>query len=148
MNLIKAIYKSLAGGLVSGIVLGFFLKLIQFYTNLKVYTLLLNVDYVPILKNIQLTEMFEFGLHLIISIMLAFILNVYINRKGLKTTAIYRFVLKVSLIVGVLLYPTTMLSDRTPSIMDAYAFLLWMAGHGIYGVVLGGTLSYRKGERV
>jgi hypothetical protein len=134
--------------LVSGIALGLFLKWIQFHTNLKVYTLLLNVDYVPILKNIQLPEIIEFGLHLVISIMLALILNVYINRKSLKKEVIYRFVLSVSLIVGLLLYPTTLLSERTPSITDAYAFLVWMAGHWIYGMILGRILSYREGERV
>lgn len=128
--------------------LGLFLKLIQFFTNLKVYTLLLNVDYVPILKNIKLPEIIEFGLHLIISIVLAFVLNVYINRKSLKKEAIYRFVWKVSLIVGLLLYPTTLLSERTPAITNAYAFLIWMAGHWIYGMILGRLLSHKEGERV
>ncbi|CAM3801061.1 hypothetical protein [Mesobacillus thioparans] len=140
--------KSLVGGLVSGIALGLFLKWIQDFTNLKVYTLLLNVDYVPIIKNIQLPEIIEFGLHLVISIMLALILNVYINRKSLKKAAIYRLVLRVSLIVGLLLYPSTLLSERTPSITDAYAFLVWMAGHWIYGIILGRILSHKGGERV
>ncbi|MBT2703295.1 hypothetical protein J7E34_08345 [Chryseobacterium sp. ISL-80] len=134
--------------MVSGIALGLFLKLIQFLTNLKVYTLLLNVDYVPILKNIQLPEIIEFGLHLVISIMLAFILNLYIKRKRLRKEAIHRFVLRVSLIVGLLLYPTTLLSERTPSITDAYAFVMWMAGHWIYGIILARILSHKEGERV
>lgn len=145
---IKAIVKSLVGGLVSGIALGLFLKWIQFHTNLKVYTLLLNVDYVPILKNIQFPEIIEFGLHLVISIMLALIFNVYINRRSLKKEVIHRLVLRVSLIVGLLLYPTTLLSERTPSITDAYAFLVWMAGHWIYGIILGKILSYKEGARV
>lgn len=109
---------------------------------------MLNVDYVPFLKNIQLPEIIEFGLHMVISIMLAFILNVYINRKILRKEAIYRFVLRVSLIVGLLLYPTTLLSERTPSVTDANAFLVWMAGHFIYGIILGRILSYKEGERV
>jgi hypothetical protein len=109
---------------------------------------LLNVDYVPILKNIKLPEIIEFGLHLVISIVLAYIMNVYINRKSPKKEAIYRFVRRVSIIVGLLLYPTTLLSERTPSITDAYAFLMWMVGHLIYGIILGRMLSQKEGAGV
>lgn len=125
-----------------------FLKLVQSITSLKVYTLLLNVDYVPILKNIDLNETVEFGLHMVISIMLAFGVNFYITRKDFQKETIHRFVIRVSLIVGLLLFPTTLLSERTPPITSAYAFLFWMAGHWIYGFVLARVLSYKEGERV
>lgn len=132
----------------SGIVLGLFLKLIQFFTNLKVYTLLLNVDYVPILKYIPLPETVEFGLHLVISMVLAISVNFYITRKGLQEGASRQFIIRVSLLVGLFLYSTTLLSDRTPSLTNSYAFLTWMAGHWIYGLILGRILSYKEGERV
>lgn len=147
-NHIKATTKSLIGGLLSGIALGLFLKFIQSVTNLKVYTLLLNVDYIPFIKQIKLPEIVEFGLHMVISIILAVVLNMYINRKGIQNEAIHRFVLKVSLIVGLLLYPTTILSERTPSITNAYASLAWMAGHWIYGLVLGRILAIKEKVRV
>ena len=134
--------------MVSGIVLGLFLKIIQFFTNLNVYTLLLNVDYVPTLKNIKLPEIVEFSLHMVISIFLAVVLNMYIKSRELEKEAIHRFVVKVSLLVGLLLYPTTLLSERTPSITNAYAFLGWMAGHWIYGLVLGRILSIKERGRV
>ena len=144
---INAKIKPLVGGLISGIVLGLFLKLIQSITRLKVYTLLLNVDYIPILKDLKLSEVVEFGLHMVISIGLAIVLNFYIIKKGLGKVAIHRFVIRVSLIGGLLLYPTTFLSERTPPITSGYAFLFWMAGHWIYGFVLGRVLSYKEGER-
>ncbi|WP_286182645.1 hypothetical protein [Bacillus sp. ISL-55] len=125
-----------------------FLKLVQSLTNLKVYTLLLNVDYIPILKDLKLSEVVEFGLHMVISIGLAFVLDFYMIRKNFHKEAITRFVISVSLIVGLLLYPTTLLSERTPPISSAYAFLFWMAGHWIYGFILGRVLSYKEGKRV
>jgi hypothetical protein len=125
-----------------------FLKLIQSITSLKVYTLLLNVDYIPILKDIKLAEVVEFGLHMVISIGLAFAINFYFSRKELGKEAIQRFVIRISLIVGLLLFPTTLLSERTPPITSIYAFLFWMAGHWIYGLVLGRVLSIKEGVRV
>ncbi len=124
------------------------MKFIQSITSLKVYTLLLNVDYIPFLKELKLSEVVEFGLHMVISIMLAFVMNFYISRKEFGKEAIHRFVIRVSLIVGLLLYPTTLLSDRTPSITNAYAFAVWMAGHWIYGLVLGRVLTIKEGDRV
>ena len=137
----------MVGGLLSGVVLGLFLKIIQSITKLKVYTLLLNVDYVPILKDIKLSEIAEFGLHMVISIALAFGVNFYIMRKDLSRRSINRFVIRVSLIVGLLLYPTTLLSERTPSITNFSAFLVWMVGHWIYGLVLGRILSKKNGDQ-
>ncbi|WLR57214.1 hypothetical protein LC048_10315 [Mesobacillus subterraneus] len=125
-----------------------FLKLSQSITSIKVYTLLLNVDYIPILKDFKLSEVVEFGLHMVIAIVLAFGLNFYITRKNFQKETISRFVIRVSLIVGLLLYPTTLLSERTPPITSANAFLFWMAGHWIYGFILGRVLSLKEGERV
>ncbi|CAM3958823.1 hypothetical protein [Mesobacillus zeae] len=62
--------KGAAAGLVSGVFLGLFLKVIEFSTSEKVYTLLLNVDYVPVLKRYQFSELVEFVLHLIVSVVL------------------------------------------------------------------------------
>lgn len=125
-----------------------FLKIIQSITSLKVYTLLLNIDYIPILKDIKLSEVVEFGLHMVISIGLAFVINLYLSRTELGKEAIHRFVISVSLIVGLLLFPTTLLSERTPPITSTFAFLFWMAGHWIYGLVLGRVLSIKEGDRV
>jgi hypothetical protein len=122
-----------------------FLKLTQSLTNLKVYTLLLNVDYVPILKNVKLPEIVEFGLHMMISIVLAIGINFYITKKDLHKETIQSFVIRVSLVVGVLLFPTTLLSERTPSLTNIYAFIFWMVGHLFYGLVLGRVLSNKEG---
>jgi Na+/phosphate symporter len=108
---------------------------------------LLNVDYVPILKNMKLPEIVEFGLHMVISVMLAIGVNFYITKKDLHKETIHSFVIKVSLVIGFLLFPTTLLSERTPSITNIYAFLFWMMGHWFYGLVLGRVLAFKEGAK-
>ncbi|WP_203363610.1 hypothetical protein [Bacillus sp. REN10] len=129
-------------GIVSGIFLGLFLKVIEVGLGIKVYTLLMNVDYIPVIKEFALPEVIEFSLHLIVSIVLAMILF-YMIKKGRWTNQqiIFRTV-AICFLIGVLLYPTTALSDRTPSITSLSAIFYWLVGHALYGGVL--SLFYLK----
>lgn len=136
-----AIGKGSFAGLLAGILLGLFLKFVESATGLKVYTLLLNVDYIPILKDIKVSEIIEFLLHLIVSVVLGVLLHINLIKKDFPIKQKVRFVVKVSLLIGLFLYPTTMLSDRTPEITSAYSFFFWMVGHGLYGIVLGKLIS-------
>jgi uncharacterized membrane-anchored protein YitT (DUF2179 family) len=74
--------KAAFAGIVSGIFLGLILKLVEYVTGLKVYTLLLNVDYVPLLRNYEITELGEFALHIVISIILAIAIQEYLQKKN------------------------------------------------------------------
>lgn len=143
----SGIAKGSFAGLLAGILLGLFLKLVQSVTGLKVYVLLLNVDYIPILKDIEISEIIEFLLHLIVSMVLGVLLHIYLIKKDFPIKQKVRFVVKVSLLIGLFLYPTTMFSDRTPEILSAYPFVFWMVGHGLYGIVLGKLLISGKGVR-
>lgn len=136
-----------AAGLFAGIILGLFLKLVQSLTGLKVYTLLLNVDYIPILKNYKFSEINEFFLHLVISMALGFFVYEFLKGKLWSNDRKKILVLKLSLVVGLLLYPTTMFSGRTPTITSTNSFLLWMAGHALYGIILGKMLIFIKEEQ-
>ncbi|WHX42795.1 hypothetical protein QNH36_11960 [Mesobacillus sp. AQ2] len=142
-----AIAKGSFAGLLAGNLLGLFLNLVESVTGLKVYILLLNVDYIPFLKDIKVSEIIEFLLHLIVSMVLGVLLHIYLIKKDFPIKQKVRFVVKVSLLIGLFLYPTTMLSDRTPEISSAYSFLFWMVGHGLYGVALGKLLIYGKRVR-
>ena len=62
-------------GFISGLFLGLFLKVIQHQFGIKVYTLLLNVDYIPVLKEIKFPEIIEFSFHLLISIVFEFLIR-------------------------------------------------------------------------
>jgi hypothetical protein len=142
---IRPVSKAVIAGIISGVALGLFLKIIESGSGLKVYTLLLNVDYIPVVNTMELTESAEFGLHLIISIVLSICIQYYLLQKNWMQKEKLRFAVKVSLIVGLLLYPTTLLSERTPEMTNLYAFLFWMIGHSLHGWVLGILLV--RGDR-
>lgn len=128
-------------GIAAGILLGLFLKIIEHITTLKVYTLLLNVDYVPVLKELKLPELIEFALHLVISVLLSILLAIFLKSKNWPRGRSLSWVSLVCLTVGLLLYPTTVLSNRTPELIDLAALLFWLVGHLLYGIALGWLLT-------
>ncbi|PAE25620.1 hypothetical protein [Bacillus sp. 7894-2] len=121
-------------GLLSGTFLGLFLKMAEITTGIKVYTLLLNVDYFPILKNYHFPELIEFGFHLIISVILGVSLLFLIKKYRWKQ--IFIRTLFITFSIGVLLYPTTALSARTPELTSLPAIFIWLLGHLLYGLLL------------
>ncbi|MET1013437.1 MAG: hypothetical protein ABWX61_02875 [Paenisporosarcina sp.] len=60
-------------GLTSGILLGLFLKLIEKITGILVYTLLLNIDFIPGIESIKWAESLEFFFHVLVSILISFV---------------------------------------------------------------------------
>ncbi|WP_231687846.1 hypothetical protein [Bacillus sp. FJAT-27251] len=123
-------------GTISGIMLGLFLKLVEEMTGLRVYTLLLNVDYIPVLKAIPLPETIEFLLHLLVSIILSFCLAVFLSAKSWSPRRDGWFVFAFCIFIGLLLFPTTALSDRTPELGSLPALVFWLIGHALYGALL------------
>jgi hypothetical protein len=138
----RLIWGSVIWGMITGIILGLVLKWLEGITEKKVYTLLLNVDYIPIINTFKLSELMEFNLHLIISIILAILLSFLILKYRLQKKFIVPFVTVTSLMIGFLLFPTTALSERTPSITDLLALLYWQIGHLSYGLTLGLALFF------
>lgn len=124
-------------GLIGGFVLTFLFKWAESVTGEKVYTFLLNVDYIPVVGTIAFPEWIEVSFHLIVSIAVA--LGFYIMyqlRPHWKNRALAICTI-VSVIIGVALFPTTALSARTPEITNSVALLYWLLGHAIFGAVLG-----------
>lgn len=132
-------------GIAAGILLGLFLKIIEHITLMEVYTLLLNVDYVPLLNELKLSELVEFALHLVISVLLSIALAIFLKQKNWSRRRSLFWVSLACLAVGLLLYPTTVLSDRTPELSDPAALLFWLAGHLLYGIALGWLLTSSRG---
>jgi hypothetical protein len=140
--MIQFFTKGILSGIVSGIFLGLFLKVIEVMSGVKAYTLLLNVDYIPILKTYSFPEFVEFLLHLIISVIVAVVLFSILKKYQWAQKQIMFRTIFISFLIGVLLFPTTALSDRTPELTSISALSFWLLGHLLYGWIL--TLFFIK----
>lgn len=130
----KSIWRGFLTGVISGTVLGLFLKFIQFITELKVYTLLLNIDF---LYNKHLSETLEFSLHLIVSIFISVVYFYFCEKLNLHLRQ--QFVLSfVFTTPTVLLYfPLSIFSIKeTPALSNGLAILWWIIGHFLYALLL------------
>ncbi|MCK6074790.1 hypothetical protein [Paenibacillus silvae] len=119
-------------GLISGVSLGFFLKAVQALTGEKVYTLLLNIDFVPGLPA-HLPEWLEFSLHLGMSVVIGIFYIWWINRSGHPLSR----GICLGAVSSLLYIPLAPLSTRVPDLNDVGAVLYWTAGHIVFGAVLG-----------
>lgn len=119
-------------GMVTGVFLGFFLKSVQALSGEKVYTLLLNIDFVPGLPA-HLPEWFEFSLHLAVSIVIGIFYIWWIKCSG---RPIIRGII-LGAISSLLYIPLAPLSPRVPDLNDTGAILYWVAGHLLFGTLLG-----------
>src|SRR5690625_3967958 len=127
--------KSVLIGAVSGFILGGCLGLVQHVTHKKVYTLLMNVDYIPVVKDWQVGSIIDFSFHLIVSVAIVFIL--YFMLKKLKRRRKITISMLANVVIGSLVFLVTGLSERTPAVTDAVAFSYWIVGHAIYGASVG-----------
>ena len=137
----RKIFYTLVYSLIAGIFLGLFMKWLQDVTGYKVYTLLMNVDYIPILKEYIFPAWIEFTFHLIIAVILAYAIVWVAWKKHYTRKQLIRFTIVVNIIIAIALYPTTALSDRTPALFSFPSFGLWLVAHIAYGIVLGVLLA-------
>ncbi|BAC15018.1 hypothetical protein [Oceanobacillus iheyensis HTE831] len=122
-------------GIISGSIIGLFFYLCQLITNIPVYTLLMNIDYFPIIGEWQHPPILEFSYHIVVSVVLVYMLFFFLRLWNLECK-LWAYV-SISGVIGLLIYPTTALSDRTPELYDGYAIILWIIGHLIYGFSIG-----------
>ncbi|GAB1796386.1 hypothetical protein [Priestia megaterium] len=125
-------------GMLSGIILGLCLKWIEWLTSKQVYTLLLNVDFIPIIGPIQWPEWVEFVFHLLIAAAIG-IVFVYIvgklNNMSIRKIVLCSFLLTLPTIP--LYFPLTLLALKpTPAVDDAVAIFYWTAGHLVFTAAL------------
>jgi len=134
----RGLQRAFLYGLISGLFLAALLKIIEHITRFKVYTLLLNVDYIPYIKTFVFPELVEVGFHLIVSIALSICLYLMIiNGKISSSRKIIVLCTFVSFIIGVVIFPTTTFSDRTPAFTSIPSFSYWIVGHIMYGCIMG-----------
>ncbi|MFD0714086.1 hypothetical protein [Paenibacillus sp. GCM10027626] len=117
-------------GLLAGIVLGFTLKVMQYWSGKQIYTLLLNIDFIVFIP--VLSEMNEFILHLLVSVVLGVVYRMAVVSFG---HPLY-ISLFMSLMAAMLWIPLTLISERVPEVDDYAALVLWFAGHLVFGFIL------------
>ncbi|WP_077596973.1 hypothetical protein [Oceanobacillus kimchii] len=127
-------------GIISGFIIGLFFYLCQLITNKPVYTLLMNIDYFPIIGKWQHLPLFEFSYHIIVSIVLVYTLIFFLRLWDLERK-LWAYV-SISGLIVLLIYPTTLLSNRTPELYDGYSIIIWLIGHLIYGSSIGLLQQY------
>lgn len=136
----KIHFQLCAIGILTGTVFGLFLKGIESLTKKRVYTLLLNVDYIPLLRDLELNESLEFLLHLIVSVIVVYVL--YFGLRRLKWQQFITPYVVANLVIACGLFLTTSFSARTPALADLLALFYWVVGHVLYGLLLGLMIRY------
>ncbi|MCP8970290.1 hypothetical protein [Ectobacillus ponti] len=132
--------RGLIAGAWSGIVLGLFFKLLETVTGIKVYTLLLNVDFIPYIGSIRWPEWTEFLFHLFVSLAIGAVLGFLLQRFRISA---YVLAALLTFPTIFLYFPLSILSIRdVPVPTDMAAFSLWVLGHALYAVAL--AYAYEK----
>ncbi|SHM42797.1 hypothetical protein [Gracilibacillus kekensis] len=124
--------KSIIIGTFAGFVLGLLLWWMEKITGEKVYTLLLNVDF--IFQGIRLSLWIEWLFHLIISWLLVYI---YLIMLQFCKTWFRRLllILLLSFLAASSYIPLTILAIKeTPALTNGIAIMLWTMGHLFYGI--------------
>ncbi len=126
-------------GVLSGLLLGFFLKWLEILTDEKVYTLLLNIDFIPIIGTISWPEWIEFAFHLFVSIAigLLFTFLAAIHKVLLKVKGIWGLSFLLTIPTIFLFFPLSIVAVKeVPSVHNYLALSLWTIGHIVYAVSL------------
>ncbi|RWZ55171.1 hypothetical protein EQV77_11005 [Halobacillus fulvus] len=131
-------------GTISGIVLGVYMWFVELATGKLVYTLLMNVDFIPVIGDIEWPAFIEFLFHMIVSWIIG-ILFVFTLKHWLEDTNKNQWLLSIVLtaIASTTYVPLTILAIKeTPALTDGVAILYWLIGHVLYAVTL--KRSYKR----
>ncbi|MFC4403228.1 hypothetical protein [Gracilibacillus xinjiangensis] len=121
-------------GTISGVVLGCFLWFIEKLSNIKLYTLLMNVDFIPGVEG-DLSPVLEWFFHIVIAWLIALL---YLSLQRILSKRYHKpAALLLSITAAISYFPLTLIAKKeTPSADDVIAITLWFIGHVIYGMVL------------
>ncbi|MGV2621794.1 hypothetical protein QRD89_05650 [Halobacillus sp. ACCC02827] len=125
-------------GTTSGIVLGLYLWFVEQVTGMRVYTLLMNVDFIPVLGDIDWPVFMEWFFHILISWAIG-IIYAYLLMYRLRKTNRNRWLLAVglTLFAAFTYVPLTILAVKeTPGLTDGAAITQWLIGHALYAITL------------
>ena len=143
MKLLKGVWI----GFWSGLILGLLLKWIQSVTGENVYTLLLNIDFIPIIGNVQWSEVTEFIFHMIVSLVIGIVFVFLAKRRKYTFGQLVILSLLISIPLPFLFFILSSLAVTAdvPAVNDWTAFLYWVFGHLTYSLLL--PIFYKTFER-
>ncbi|WP_245827539.1 hypothetical protein [Paenisporosarcina indica] len=125
--------------------MGLLLKLCESITEINVYTLLLNVDFIPLIGHIDWVEPIEFLFHLLISIVIAFIFIISVEflqfRGQFPSLWFLSFIICLPAI-GSYFILSDLSNKEVPQWDDWLAFTYWCVAHVFYMWLL--PLLYKK----
>lgn len=130
----KNIVKLAVIGIIAGIILALFLKIIQSLTNNQAYNLLFNTDYIPFLNELYPKYLVEVLFHFITCIMSVIVLFYLLKLFNLQFKLMPYILIYTA--GSSILFPLTALSERTPDLSDYSAWIYWIIGHMIYSVIV------------
>ncbi len=130
----KNIVKLAVIGIIAGIILALFLKIIQSLTNNYAYNLLFNTDYIPFLNELYPKYLVEVLFHFITCIMSVIFLFYLLKLFNLQFKLMPYVLIYTA--GSSILFPLTALSERTPDLSDYSAWIYWIIGHMIYSVIV------------
>ncbi|MEI2664880.1 hypothetical protein [Rossellomorea sp. LJF3] len=125
-----------AVGIISGTILGLFLKWIQGLTGIKVYVLLLNVDFIPLFGS-PLPEWLEFSFHLLISCGIGLVFVFLMEKLNVTSRGAWILAMLLTFPTVFLYFPLSYLAVQdVPGLFDGTALIFWTIGHLLYGLSL------------
>ncbi|WP_181349160.1 hypothetical protein [Thalassobacillus sp. CUG 92003] len=130
--------KGIKIGTIAGTIIGFLLLLMEKSTGKKVYTLLMNVDFLPIIGSISWPFYMEWLFHLMLSCAIGMVLVAILSYVS-PSRHQQRWLAASVLSLGAALsyFPLTILAVKeTPDVADPTALGGWMVSHLVYAVVL------------
>ncbi|WP_203332510.1 hypothetical protein [Planococcus beigongshangi] len=134
-------------GFWSGLILGLLFKWIQSVTGVNVYLLLLNVDFIPVIGEIDWSELTEFMFHIAVSVAIG-IVYVYLAKRRPYTFGQLTVLSLILCIPTYFLYfilSSLAITDQVPGLTDWEAILYWVFGHLAYSLLL--PILYKMFER-
>ncbi|WP_096154783.1 MULTISPECIES: hypothetical protein [Bacillus] len=136
--MVKNIWNGALTGLVSGILMGLLMKLFQTFFQKDVYTLLLNIDFIPYLGSFSFSETVEFIFHLIIALGIGVLFSLIVQKYHLvKKRAQFLLSIILTFPTIFLYFPLTFLAMKeTPAMNDVFALTLWTVAHLFFALLL------------
>ncbi|MET3728884.1 putative outer membrane lipoprotein [Fictibacillus halophilus] len=120
-------------GTIAGILLACFFYILEVLFEIKLYTFLLNIDFLPLPDSVLYNEPFQFVLHIIIAIFLIAFVDVICK--------VYSHPYQISLIINGIMsftfFPLYYLAVEKPfSAPLTLPFLIWLIGHILFAIII------------